>query len=182
MAAIQITPDGIGQAGMLAIGALGVAMWFDAYLYARDMGDFFSTFQIAVHIDERLRVAAEIIIGLLLIMFAFGQWTVQVGAAAVFLSLAMALGNYWTVTSGYGEQPAPETTVYTGQPQGNSGQLPANRHRCPLTDAQLQWCKDDHDGDGTANQFDADFNENGNGRKNCARGYYITSSDQACQQ
>lgn len=181
MASIQITPDGIGQAGMLAIGALGIAMWFDAYLYARDMGDFFSTFQIAVHIDERLRVAAELVIGLLLVMFAFGQWTVQVGAAAVFLSLAMALGNYWTITSGRGEQKPPQTTVYTGQQQGNAGQLPANRKRCPLVGEKLAWCTQDHDKDGIINKLDDAFNSNGAGRRNCETGYYITSNNKACE-
>ncbi len=174
MAAIQITPDGIGQAAMLLIAGIGVALLVDCWSFVSDGPSFLSSFRIAIHLDERVRALAEFLLGIMLFLFGMGIWTVQVGAAAIITCLLLAMGNYWSTTEARGSaNDSRTTTVHTTK------NAPTHiRRECPLTPAQKQWCKDDHDGDGTINQYDSDFNGKGQGMANCKNGYYISDTCQ----
>lgn len=170
---VHITPDGIGQAAMLGMGALGVGLLIDTWQYVNDGTSFLSSFGVLVNIDERARALMTGISGVMLLMYAAGIWTVQVGAAAIVMMLALASGQWWSYTSERGTAAYNVTT--TAITTANNSQQP---HKCYLTEQQLQWCTQDTDGDGISNQFDSDFNQNGEGRRNCANGYRMTT--EAC--
>ncbi len=165
----QITAEGVGSLLMVAIGILGVILWIDTWQFVNNGDGILSSFSIAIHIDMRLRALALFILGGLLIMFASGVWTVQVGASAIILCLFLAGGNYWTSSSARG---VAETQTVTILEKTDKKEI-----HCPLTAQQKAWCAEDTDGDGITNQYDEDFNTgNRSGRKNCERNYYITAN------
>lgn len=170
--AIHITPDGLGQTGMMIIGAIGISLWIDAYqfVFSPDTPSFLSSFSIAVHLDERLRGLAQFLLGLCFILFAAGLWTVQVGAIAILLSLFLSAGDYWSYKSSRGAPARQHVEL---------GEFATDKERqCPLTRQQKDWCNEDHDGDGTVNRYDSDWNTGDrSARTNCKRGYYVTTQD-----
>jgi len=168
--AIYITPSSIGSISMLAIAAIGFALLIDVWQFTHGDDSFLSTFSIAIHLDIRLRALVMFILGILLILFGFGVWTAQVGAAAILLVMFLANGHYWTIKEARGSPNNQQTQMKTTDDQA---------HRCPLTPQQKDWCTEDIDGDGIDNQYDEDYNKgNVTGQKNCARNYYV--SNKAC--
>lgn len=162
--AIHITPEGLGQSAMIGAIALGVGLGIDTYQFITHGTSFLNTFNVVINLDERVRGLAQAAISAGLIMFGAGFWTVQIGAAAIIGVVALSAGSLWTYTGerGTAATQTAEIGTYTT----------TEKHQCPLTKKQSDWCMEDTDGDGIANQFDEDFTA---GRTNCANRYYITS-------
>ena len=174
---MQINPSDIGRGLMIFFAVLGVALIIDSIMFMTKVQTLTNYVGLSVYFDERVRAVAIITIGLLSLAFGVGYGTVAVGGIAIITVLIMSYSNYWGAKGWKGTDNNRTTTVQTDQsaaPNQNNGN--AIRYRCPLDDEQLDWCTEDHDNDGTQNQFDAFFNGKGQGIQNCKSKSYITAT------
>lgn len=174
MAAIQITPSGIGQTMMIGAVIVGGVLIGDAFFFMADKPSLLAYFNVAVFLDERIRAVAEIAAGILLGMFGLGIWTVQVGGLAIATVLILTLGSYWQVSGTKGSANQRETTASTSKTTTQAANASARRYSCPLLQKDKDWCKEDHDKDGVINMRDSYFNNRGQGIRNCTTGMFTT--------
>jgi hypothetical protein len=176
MASIQITPTGLGQTMMIAAVAIGAGLIIDACMFMSDKSSLLGYFNIGIALEERSRAVLEIGAGILLAMFGIGLWTVQVGGIAIIALLCLTLGQYWTINGSRGSAHNTQiATVSTPQAAARQQKASTNRYECPLGAAQLKWCDEDTDGDGTINRYDKSYNKSGQAIRNCRFRTYITA-------
>lgn len=169
MPGIQITPSGVGQTLMIICAFAGVVLVIDSIMYMYEVPGLLKHAAIEVYLDERVRAAALIFIGILAFMFGLGLGTIAVGAVAILTIVVMTYGQIWGTTSREGTRPN-TATVQTVKAQTQNTSNGAIRYRCPMEKANRDWCLEDHDNNGILNRDQRDPNGN------CGSSSFITTT------
>ncbi len=141
---MQLTPSGIGQAAMLGCVALGGIILFDAYGFYQSGAGILNDFNIHLLVEERVRLVFEIFVGIGLILFGAGVYTIAIGAIGIITALSLSAGMVWAYNdNGTAARPDSCVTIAFGE-------------------TEKAWCLLDDDQDGTIN-----WDETAGSKRNC---------------
>lgn len=184
MSSVHLSLEGFEQALMLTAIAVGSVIAIDSVLFMMEEPSLSGRFNVDVLLNDKIRGAAQLAIGVMLVMFGAGKWTVQIGWIAIASMVAMTSGVLWKYSGERGQANQHYTTVATQHSRpvvqqasiaSRSNAKPTQRWVCPLVGDKLDWCDEDHNADGTPNRYDKAFNKNSAGIRNCAQKNYITN-------